>query len=197
MVHRTGVVLGATRLEHPTSWAGITILHHGADIRSTRPVRPSTVLRRDDDQTLELSWEQGERRAVIRFSGPRFRYRDRSDPLHADDDIVEHTVHLEGNGLDASAVLVSLDTAGHGLARFLDGLADDFRGWDGTRTWRNADRDLSVGATWSSRGHVSLDWHLIPSLYDRWSAHVVVDVEAGEEMVRLAAGLRRFFASAV
>ncbi|CAM3860701.1 DUF6228 family protein [Nocardioides zeicaulis] len=153
--------------------------------------------RNDEDQTLELSWEQGERRAVIRFSEPRFRYRDKSDPLHADDDIVEYTVHLEGNGLDASAVLVSLDTAGHGLARFLDDLAYDFRGGDGTRTWRNADRDLSVGATWSSRGHVSLDWHLTPSSYDKWSAHVVVEVEGGEEMVRLAAGLRNFFGSAV
>lgn len=153
------------------------------------------MLRLDDEAaTVELAWDQGERRAAIRFDGARFKYRDPSDPLYASDDIVEYTVRVEGNGLSARAVLVSLDTGGFGLPRFIDGLADEFRGWDGTQTWENADHDLAVDATWSNRGYVSLDWRLTPSLYDRWSVNVVVEVEAGEEMARLAGGLHRFFA---
>jgi len=108
--------------------------------------------------------------------------------------MVEYTVGLSGNGLTATASVLSLDRAGSGLPTFLDQLAEDFRGWQGTRTWENPDHDLGVAATWSSRGHVELRWWLTPSIYDRWSASVVIEVEAGAEMSALAHQLSAFFA---
>ena len=42
--------------------------------------------------------------------------------------------------------------------------------------------------------HVNLRWCITPSIYDRWSASVEVDVEAGAEMSALARGLSAFFA---
>jgi hypothetical protein len=148
----------------------------------------------EDGAVVALRWGGWGREAQIEFASPRFRYRDASDPYLASDDMVEYTVRLSGNGLAAEALVLSLDTAGSGLPAFLEQLGEDFRGWNGTRTWENQDHDLGVEATWSSRGHVDLRWWITPSIYDKWSASVVVEVEAGAEMSALARELSSFFA---
>lgn len=148
----------------------------------------------EDGSAVALRWSNGDREAVIEFASPRFRYRDPSDPNLAADDMVEYTVRLSGNGLTAEALVLSLDAAGHGLLAFIEELAEDFRGWDGTRAWENADHDLGVEATWTTRGHVNLRWWITPSIYDRWTASVVVEVEAGAEMSAFARDLSAFFA---
>lgn len=148
----------------------------------------------DDGSTVALRWSNADREARIEFASPRFRYRDPSDPYLAADEMVEYTVRLSGNGLTAAALVLSLDTAGHGLPAFIEALAEAFRGWDGTRTWENADHDLGVDATWTPRGHVDLRWWMTPSVYDKWMASVVVEVEAGAEMSALARAMSAFFA---
>jgi len=148
----------------------------------------------EDGAAVALRWGDGDRKAEIEFASPRFRYRDDSDPYLASDDMVEYTVRLSGDGLAAEALVLSLNTAGSGLPAFLEQLGEDFRGWDGARTWENQDHDLGVEATWSSRGHVDLRWWITPSIYDKWSASVVVEVEAGAEMSALASELSSFFA---
>jgi Family of unknown function (DUF6228) len=148
----------------------------------------------DDGASVAVRWDLGDRQAQIEFTSPRFRYRDPSNPRLAHDDMVEYTVRLSGNGLTAEAAVLSLDTAGSGLPAFLGQLAEDFRGWDGPRAWENHDHDLGVEATWSSGGHVDLRWWITPSIYDKWSASVVVQVDAGAEMSSLARGLSSFFA---
>lgn len=147
----------------------------------------------EDGPAVALRWSNGDREASIEFASPRFRYRDPSDQYLAADDMVEYTVRLAGNGLTAEALVLSLDRAGYGLPAFVGQLAEDFRGWAGTRTWENADHDLGVGATWTTRGHVDLRWWLTPSIYDRWTASVVIEVEAGAEMSALARDLSAFF----
>jgi hypothetical protein len=42
--------------------------------------------------------------------------------------------------------------------------------------------------------HVELRWWITPSIHDKWTASVVVQVEAGAEMSALARGLTAFFA---
>ena len=148
----------------------------------------------EDGPAVTLRCISGHREAQIEFASPRFRHRDDSDPHLVSDDMVEYTVRLSGNGLSAEAWVLSLDTAGSGLPAFLEQLARDFRGWGGTRTWENQDHDLGVVATWSSRGYVELRWWITPSIYDKWGASVVVEVEAGAEMSALARELTSFFA---
>ncbi|GAA2368648.1 hypothetical protein GCM10010170_068640 [Dactylosporangium salmoneum] len=81
------------------------------------------------------------------------------------------------------------------LSAFVQTLADDWRGWDGIRTWRALDHELALDARHDGRGHVSLGVTLrasVPSWDDTaWSARVVFVVEAGEEMTRLAVDLRQ------
>lgn len=60
--------------------------------------------------------------------------------------------------------------------------------------WENADHNFGVEAEWTTRGHVDLRWWITPSIYDKWMASVVVEVEAGAEMSGLAHALASFFA---
>lgn len=82
------------------------------------------------------------------------------------------------------------------LPAFAAGLADDFRGWSGQRTWST--NHLRVDADYHSRGHVALRWTLQPWLThaDGWSAAVTTWIEAGAQMSRLADELRLFLPDA-
>ncbi len=77
------------------------------------------------------------------------------------------------------------------LDDFFDGLAKDFRGWDGERAWTN--NHLVVAATFGRGGHVYVRWTLRADVFDNgWECTVSTVVEAGEEMAALAADLRAF-----
>lgn len=77
------------------------------------------------------------------------------------------------------------------LAHFLQGLADDFRGWDGERVWRA--HHLELRARFHSRGHVSLTWTLwATTTSDTWQASITTWLEAGAQMATLAADVHRF-----
>jgi hypothetical protein len=82
------------------------------------------------------------------------------------------------------------------LSGFVEGLAADWRGWDGVRTWRSMERELCLDARHDGLGHVSLGVTLrasVPNWDDTaWTARTVFLLEAGEEMTRLAADLAQF-----
>jgi hypothetical protein len=76
------------------------------------------------------------------------------------------------------------------LAGFIRQLADDWRGWQGSRVWRALENELTVEARHDGRGHVALGVTLRRSRHaydeDAWSARVVFTLEAGQEMSALA-----------
>ncbi|MBM9508012.1 DUF6228 family protein [Actinacidiphila acididurans] len=77
------------------------------------------------------------------------------------------------------------------LEDFFDGLARDFRGWEGERVWTA--NHLVVAATFGRGGHVRLSWTLRANVFDNgWQCTVSTVVEGGEEMTTLAADLRAF-----
>jgi hypothetical protein len=83
------------------------------------------------------------------------------------------------------------------LSGFVESLASDWQGWDGIRSWRSMERELTLDAGHDGRGYVSLGVTLRASGPDwddtAWSARTVFVLEAGEEMTRLAADLTHFF----
>ncbi|MEU3607967.1 DUF6228 family protein [Streptomyces sp. NPDC035033] len=98
------------------------------------------------------------------------------------------------DGLHARLDSVSVsvwDSAGD-LTEFLDALADDFRGWEGKRTW--VTNQLALTATFHAGGHVQLRWDLRPGVFaeDSWTCSVTTTLEAGEQMSRLSSDLRSF-----
>jgi hypothetical protein len=79
------------------------------------------------------------------------------------------------------------------LSGFVEGLAADWQGWDGFRTWQAMGRELAIVARHDRRGYVSLSVTLRASgpNWDEtaWSATAVFVLEAGEEMTRFASDL--------
>ncbi len=118
------------------------------------------------------------------------------DPFRPDEDRVQYAVEAHAPGLVVRVDQVVAWDRGADLVPFLEGLASDFRGWDGRREWQTNDGDLAVGAVFRSGGHVGLTWTLHPwrRAAGGWKASVTTWLEAGEQMSALAAEARHFFA---
>ena len=95
-------------------------------------------------------------------------------------------VRLRVPGLDASLrVSAHYATGFDELVAFVNGLASDWRGWQGKRTYESLEHDLRLTATHD--GHVRLVVQLREtSVPDGWSATGTVQLDPGEEMTRAA-----------
>ena len=111
--------------------------------------------------------------------------------LPGDGYISEYTVKVNADGLTASAPVITT-ADGYGLPGFIQQLADDFRGWEGTRSWRSLEDQLRIDASWKHGGHVALLFHLTPSVEDKWTLAVEFTLEAGEELRSLGEELAAF-----
>ncbi|GGZ09614.1 DUF6228 family protein [Streptomyces nitrosporeus] len=113
-----------------------------------------------------------------------------------DADFVHYAVELRAPGLTARVDEIVAWLRDSGLSTFLEGLAADYRGWDGERIWRTDDGDLAVTAVFRSGGYVGLTWSLRPwpQAAGGWSASVTTWLEGGEQMSSLAADVRCFLA---
>ncbi|MET3985634.1 DUF6228 family protein [Streptomyces sp. PvR034] len=116
------------------------------------------------------------------------------DRFSFDEDSVHYAVELRAPGLTARANEVVAWTWDSDLAPFLEGLASDYRGWDGERSWETNDKDLTVAAVFRSGGYVGLTWALRPwpRAAGGWAASVTTWLEAGEQMSSFATDVRRF-----
>jgi Family of unknown function (DUF6228) len=101
-------------------------------------------------------------------------------------EILSVVVRLRVPGLDASRrVWAHYATGFDELAAFFNGLAADWRGWQGERTYESLEHDLRLTATHD--GHVHLVVQLRDTLgQDGWSATGVVQLDPGEEMTGAA-----------
>jgi hypothetical protein len=115
------------------------------------------------------------------------------DRQFIDQDLTAFAIDLRAGGLAAHHrdVIVAVSDP-EGLSDFADGLAADFRGWSGSRSW--AADHLKLTASFHSGGHVELRWTLRPwaSRQDSWEATVTTWLEGGQQMTALAADIRSF-----
>lgn len=115
---------------------------------------------------------------------------------YGDDPTLDFLVKAHGSWVSIETSVRTWD--GDGLAAFLSSLAEDFRGWNGARTWRSLERDLTVSAEHRARGYVHLRW----GIHDRppseeWYFETTTVHAAGEEMRNLADEMHTFLASGV
>lgn len=135
-------------------------------------------------EAISLHWSDHARRLQLDFLAPS-----RDDYY-----ICSYQVRVKSRSMNAATtVIASTESGGDGLAKFMHGLAQDFRGWEGVRTWRSIEDQLLVAATWATGGHVELMLRIKPSIYDKWELATSFDIEAGEEMANLAASIEAFF----
>lgn len=92
-------------------------------------------------------------------------------------------------GLDAQARVGSYMC--EGLGDFFAGMADDWKGWSGSRTWASLEGELRLSAESDRTGHVYLGAHLHDGAPARWTVELGLIVEAGQ-LERLASMARAF-----
>lgn len=94
-------------------------------------------------------------------------------------------VSLRVPGLDACLrVSAHYATGFDDLVKFFRGLASDWCGWQGERTYESLDHDLRLTA--GHDGHIQLAVRLREVRPDGWSATAVIRLYPGEEMTRAA-----------
>jgi hypothetical protein len=96
-------------------------------------------------------------------------------------------LHL--GGLSASARVVNNYATGfEDLADFLQQLADDWRGWEGTRRWQSLEGDLEIEAR-HQYGHVQLRITM-RQFVAGWTATGDLTIEPGEQLTQIAKAIR-------
>ncbi len=66
------------------------------------------------------------------------------------------------------------------IGRFFKSLGEDWRGWDGERTWSSIEGTFALNATHDGLGHVPLRVHLQQNVYEHaWQVDAVIHLEAG------------------
>src|SRR5262245_26678387 len=107
------------------------------------------------------------------------------EPDTEDPDLATFDVRLTADGLECERT-VSTTQDGNTLGRFAASLAEDWRGWEGTRTWESLWRDLRVEATHLGRA-VELVFVLRPEdREDAWEVRLPILLTPGESLRRVA-----------
>ena len=81
------------------------------------------------------------------------------------------------------------------LDRFWRGLAENWRGWQGRRSWQSLEGELGLSATSDRLGHVELEVRLQEGAPFLWRVHGKMSLDAGQ-LDRIAAAARIFCARA-
>ena len=90
------------------------------------------------------------------------------------------TISLPGLGASAEVDAFAYDGE-HTLALLFRRLADDWRGWEGERTWSSLEGDFDLAATHDGLGHVALQVRLRSGPYaEDWLLTSTIWLDAGQ-----------------
>jgi hypothetical protein len=97
-------------------------------------------------------------------------------------------------GLHVQTIAAIDASTAAGLGAFLQGLADDWCGWSGRRTWHALEREMTIEACHDGSGHATLDVTVRPhrQAYATGAcpATIAIALETGEQMTVLAGAVR-------
>ena len=99
---------------------------------------------------------------------------------------------FDSPGLSSATQVYMLGGCDH-LDRFWRDLAENWRGWEGTRSWQSLEGDLELSATSDRLGHVALEVRLEEGAPFQWRVHGKISLDAGQ-LDRMAAAARTFCA---
>ena len=113
-------------------------------------------------------------------------------PLRDGDGWLESfVVRIEEPGLSAMAQVENLGV--DGPEQLFAGLAQNWRGWSGEKTWRSLAAQLTLSATTDARGHITIRIQLRPTANcEAWRVTSFAYFEAGQ-LDTLAARAAKFF----
>ena len=102
------------------------------------------------------------------------------EPLRSEGWLESFVVHIQEPGLSATA-RVENSRAIQGPEIFFQDIAQDWRGWDGEKTWHSLDGELDLTATSDLRGHITIRVQLQPTAGpEGWRVTSYAYAEAGQ-----------------
>src|SRR5262245_22660355 len=106
----------------------------------------------------------------------------------------ELVVKLHAETLSATARIYALEF--RDLAMYFEGLAADWRGWQGARVWHSLEGDLEISA--EHHRHVLLRIALRGDTYrSDWHATATIELDPGEQLSEAAKNVRALVAGTV
>jgi Family of unknown function (DUF6228) len=99
---------------------------------------------------------------------------------------------LNASGLSSATQVYLLGGCDH-LDQFWRDLAENWRGWEGTRSWQSLEGDLEFSATSDRLGHVELEVRMEEGAPFQWRVHGKISLDAGQ-LDHIAAAARTFCA---
>ena len=104
-----------------------------------------------------------------------------------------YRVTLRENGFEASTRVYAFDPKDDALAKFFARLSNDWRGWDGVRSWKSLEGEFEVACEHDGVGHIATtaSLHSTPYGYG-WTGIIKFDLAAGE-LEQIANAVAVFF----
>lgn len=112
-------------------------------------------------------------------------------PVSGSDGFNYVSVRIEADGLSCSrgALMYGDD----GISAFFGGLAQDWRGWDGTRHWNTIEQELTIDASHSGR-RIELVFTLFRDFGpSSWRVVLAISIPPDESLDRLASDVQALF----
>ena len=104
-----------------------------------------------------------------------------------------YRVTLGENEFEVSGRVYSFDPHDKGLPKFFAELAEQWKGWDGLKTWSSLEGEFNLECKHDRIGHVTTTATLHSNPYGHgWTGQIRFDLAAGQ-LKDIAAGLERFF----
>ena len=115
------------------------------------------------------------------------------DGLRRPDGSEFYRVTLRENDFEASIRVYAFDPADNGLPKFFAGLAQDWKGWDGSRNWSSLEGEFELICEHDRVGHATT----IATIHSNplglgWTGIIRFNIAVGE-LDEIAEGVNRFF----
>lgn len=104
-----------------------------------------------------------------------------------------YRVTLRENEFEVSGRVYAFDPLDKGLSKFFAELAEQWTGWDGSKTWTSLEGEFKLECLHDRVGHVTTTATLRSNAYGHgWTGQIRFDIAAGQ-LEDIAAGVKRFF----
>lgn len=105
-----------------------------------------------------------------------------------------YLVTLRENQFEVTGRVYAFDPHVRGLASFFAELAEQWKGWDGLKTWTSLEGEFELECSHDRVGHVTTKATIRSNPYGNgWTGEISFDIAAGS-LKEIAAGVDRFFA---
>ena len=104
-----------------------------------------------------------------------------------------YRVTLRENQFEVSSLVYAFDPKDDGLAKFFTGLANDWKGWDGSREWSSLEGEFQLECEHDRVGHVVIRATLHSNPYGYgWTGQIRFEITPGE-LEAVSAEVAQFF----